>query len=311
MVTSLLGMVMQRGNRRARGRSRRATRHYLDHLGALSRNCAKPRNASGFAHLDASGTRRAVDTGRRAADVGAVRRRLGLRPCPRRRRNATLCRGSPCRRSRRYRSRPGDRRCVPPFRAHPRHSGRSSDRSGADGLRRVVVTGPPAGARALVRSMVCQLAVSHRPDAILIGAVVGGRRAEHWDWLKWLPHNRKVFGRRPDGLRRGGAVDDGCPGRAAPPRARRRRLRLRTGRGPRAGTVVVIGEPATTRFVCISTVGGWVWRRTVRPRRRHDAVPRRESAPAVLPATVPPVRSPTTSRRGPATVGGRGHHASG
>ena len=53
----------------------------------------------------------------------------------------------------------------------------------------LAVEGDPAGARALVRAMVCQLAVLHGPDAVVIAAVVGVSRRQHWDWLKWLPHN--------------------------------------------------------------------------------------------------------------------------
>ena len=51
------------------------------------------------------------------------------------------------------------------------------------------VGGDPVGARALVRAMVCQLAVLHGPDVVTIAAVVGPGRRQHWDWLKWLPHN--------------------------------------------------------------------------------------------------------------------------
>lgn len=56
---------------------------------------------------------------------------------------------------------------------------------GAVGI--LAVGGRPQGARALVRAMVCQLAVLHGPDAVAIVAVTDDR--QHWDWLKWLPHN--------------------------------------------------------------------------------------------------------------------------
>lgn len=52
----------------------------------------------------------------------------------------------------------------------------------------VTIDGDVTAARALLRAMVCQLAVSHSPDRVLIAAVVGD--GAHWDWLKWLPHNR-------------------------------------------------------------------------------------------------------------------------
>ena len=54
----------------------------------------------------------------------------------------------------------------------------------------VTIHGDVAAARGLLRAMVCQLAVLHPPDQVLIAAVVGDRNLVHWDWLKWLPHNR-------------------------------------------------------------------------------------------------------------------------
>ncbi|WP_305799977.1 FtsK/SpoIIIE domain-containing protein [Mycobacterium sp. 1423905.2] len=54
----------------------------------------------------------------------------------------------------------------------------------------MTIDGDPTTVRALLRAMVCQLAVLHAPDQALIAAVVcEGSRAE-WDWLKWLPHNQ-------------------------------------------------------------------------------------------------------------------------
>lgn len=44
-------------------------------------------------------------------------------------------------------------------------------------------------ARGLLRALICQLAVLHSPDAMLI-AVVDGRHRGDWDWLKWLPHHQ-------------------------------------------------------------------------------------------------------------------------
>jgi len=54
----------------------------------------------------------------------------------------------------------------------------------------VVVTGPPAPARALARAVICQLAAVHAPDDLRILASVGAGGAPAWDWLKWLPHTR-------------------------------------------------------------------------------------------------------------------------
>jgi len=54
----------------------------------------------------------------------------------------------------------------------------------------VTVGGNPTHARALLRAMICQLAVLHSPKLVSIAAAVSGRGQPHWDWLKWLPHNQ-------------------------------------------------------------------------------------------------------------------------
>ncbi len=54
----------------------------------------------------------------------------------------------------------------------------------------VSVGGDPVQVRALLRAMICQLAVMHSPATVLIAAAVTDRNRPHWDWLKWLPHNR-------------------------------------------------------------------------------------------------------------------------
>jgi S-DNA-T family DNA segregation ATPase FtsK/SpoIIIE len=56
----------------------------------------------------------------------------------------------------------------------------------------VDVDGDPTTARALLRAMVCQLAVLHSPEDLRIAAVTGPMYAE-WDWLKWLPHHQHPF----------------------------------------------------------------------------------------------------------------------
>jgi S-DNA-T family DNA segregation ATPase FtsK/SpoIIIE len=53
----------------------------------------------------------------------------------------------------------------------------------------LLVDGGDGGVRALVRAIICQLAVLHGPDDVGIAAVVGDGRRAQWDWLKWLPHN--------------------------------------------------------------------------------------------------------------------------
>jgi S-DNA-T family DNA segregation ATPase FtsK/SpoIIIE len=54
----------------------------------------------------------------------------------------------------------------------------------------VAVEGDTSAARALVRALVCQLAVFHGPCDVSVAAVVDGSSASEWDWLKWLPHHR-------------------------------------------------------------------------------------------------------------------------
>ncbi len=54
----------------------------------------------------------------------------------------------------------------------------------------VTVGGNTTQARALLRAMICQLAVLHSPSLILVAAVISNRNQAHWDWLKWLPHNQ-------------------------------------------------------------------------------------------------------------------------
>jgi DNA segregation ATPase FtsK/SpoIIIE, S-DNA-T family len=54
----------------------------------------------------------------------------------------------------------------------------------------VTVDGDLSAARALVRAMVCQLAVLHSPDDVGIAAVVGPEQETEWEWLKWLPHHQ-------------------------------------------------------------------------------------------------------------------------
>lgn len=55
---------------------------------------------------------------------------------------------------------------------------------------RVTIDGDRAEVRGLLRAMLCQLAVLHRPDQVRIVAAVDDENREHWDWLKWVPHNQ-------------------------------------------------------------------------------------------------------------------------
>ncbi|HSS25271.1 MAG TPA: type VII secretion protein EccCa [Mycobacterium sp.] len=54
----------------------------------------------------------------------------------------------------------------------------------------VTINGDVGEVRALMRAMICQLAVSHAPDQLLIVGVINDRNRCHWDWLKWPPHNQ-------------------------------------------------------------------------------------------------------------------------
>lgn len=52
------------------------------------------------------------------------------------------------------------------------------------------IDGDQGEVRGLLRAMVCQLAVLHAPDQVLIAAAVDEQNRDQWEWLKWLPHNR-------------------------------------------------------------------------------------------------------------------------
>jgi S-DNA-T family DNA segregation ATPase FtsK/SpoIIIE len=61
---------------------------------------------------------------------------------------------------------------------------------GLRGIATVTIDGDQAQVRGLLRAMICQLAVRHAPDQLLIIGAIADRNRAHWDWLKWLPHNR-------------------------------------------------------------------------------------------------------------------------
>ncbi len=58
------------------------------------------------------------------------------------------------------------------------------------GLTAVTVGGDTKHIRALLRAMICQLAVLHSPSLLVIAGVIAESHRVHWDWLKWLPHNQ-------------------------------------------------------------------------------------------------------------------------
>ncbi len=55
----------------------------------------------------------------------------------------------------------------------------------------LLLEGDTERARGLLRALVCQLAVLHGPDALLITASEGHHPGD-WDWLKWLPHHQHL-----------------------------------------------------------------------------------------------------------------------
>ena len=61
---------------------------------------------------------------------------------------------------------------------------------GLRGIGTVTIDGDPVRVRGLIRAMVCQLAVRHSPDQLRIAGAISDRNLVHWEWLKWLPHNR-------------------------------------------------------------------------------------------------------------------------
>lgn len=75
----------------------------------------------------------------------------------------------------------------------------------------IAVGGDQAGAAALLRAMICHLAVFHPPDLLQFRVLVDDPEDPDWEWIKWLPHvahhsdtdaagaTRMVF-TRPDGL---------------------------------------------------------------------------------------------------------------
>ncbi|MGA5464191.1 type VII secretion protein EccCa [Mycobacterium sp. NPDC050041] len=53
----------------------------------------------------------------------------------------------------------------------------------------ISVAGEGDAVRALLRSVLCQVAVLHGPEHVRIAAVIDDTTGHRWDWLKWLPHH--------------------------------------------------------------------------------------------------------------------------
>ena len=69
----------------------------------------------------------------------------------------------------------------------------------------ITVTGDPGTARAVVRALVCQIAMLHDPALIGVDAQCAEAGQPDWDWLKWLPHQNNYRGARHRVL-----IVDGC-----------------------------------------------------------------------------------------------------
>ena len=54
---------------------------------------------------------------------------------------------------------------------------------------RIAPTGDPGAVRALVRSLIAQVAVMHSPADVRISVCAAADRMPQWEWIKWLPHN--------------------------------------------------------------------------------------------------------------------------
>ncbi|WP_203337415.1 type VII secretion protein EccCa [Nocardioides limicola] len=54
---------------------------------------------------------------------------------------------------------------------------------------RIEVCGEEEPARSLVRALVCQATAFASPEHLVVAVLTTERNLEHWDWLKWLPHN--------------------------------------------------------------------------------------------------------------------------
>jgi S-DNA-T family DNA segregation ATPase FtsK/SpoIIIE len=50
------------------------------------------------------------------------------------------------------------------------------------------IAGDPVGALGAARAVLAQLAALHSPAEVVLAGFCGGRPADDWDWLKWLPH---------------------------------------------------------------------------------------------------------------------------
>jgi S-DNA-T family DNA segregation ATPase FtsK/SpoIIIE len=70
------------------------------------------------------------------------------------------------------------------------------------GFGQIQFSGEGDAVRGVVRAMIAQLVTSHAPGDVQIALCAGDEQLEHWDWLKWLPHNQDTESRDAAGARR-------------------------------------------------------------------------------------------------------------
>ncbi|WP_447002031.1 type VII secretion protein EccCa [Saccharothrix isguenensis] len=56
------------------------------------------------------------------------------------------------------------------------------------GFAQVRFSGDEEAVRGVVRAVLAQLATFHSPEDLRVAVCASADRAEHWDWVKWLPH---------------------------------------------------------------------------------------------------------------------------
>ncbi|MEE2854540.1 MAG: type VII secretion protein EccCb [Actinomycetota bacterium] len=108
---------------------------------------------------------------------------------------------------------------------------------------RVTIDGDRDEVRGLLRAILCQIAVLHAPDQMLIVAVVDDENRGHWDWLKWLPHNQHPVD-----------IDEAGPVRMIYPSTTEAQRALAAIRGPEA-VVVTDLAPGIDPIADVTTIG--------------------------------------------------------
>ncbi len=53
---------------------------------------------------------------------------------------------------------------------------------------RIEICGPAEQARSLARAVICEAALFHSPEHLLIAVLAAEESLAEWDWVKWLPH---------------------------------------------------------------------------------------------------------------------------